>query len=194
MHLHLWTDYFDSIAYIMEKPNIILSVPYAERIPYPSIIEGSKNLTVYNSFNVAGLPSSRWFSTRYSINKNIFLLLLALTEVSIIFFFKKTIRKKNPEALLLIGFILYIIFEYFVPHQRSGYNLIQWIFPVLLILKNRNAPGILVTVIAASLFLINGFPFTFRLLQATAEITLVICVFEYIQKMTPPSKNRSDVN
>src|SRR5450432_2351638 len=81
-------------------------------------------------------------------------------------------------SVILIGFILYIISEYFVPSQRSGYNLIQWIFPIILILSKKEVSKIQVILITIACCLLIGFPFTIRMLQAGGEALLIYCVID----------------
>jgi hypothetical protein len=53
-------------------------------------------------------------------------LALALT----IYFFVKD--SKDYQSIFLIGFLLIMLNEYFLPAPRCSYNYVQWIFPVLL--------------------------------------------------------------
>jgi Glycosyltransferase family 87 len=177
--MDLWRDYFQAISFHTVINNETVASFHQHDIIYPSIIEGSKNLTTYKSFNVIGLPSVRWFFIRYpSIPEYMYLLLYAITASVIIIFFKKIIKKNNPPSVILIGFILYIISEYFVPSQRSGYNLIQWIFPIILILSKKEVSKIQVILITIACCLLIGFPFTIRMLQAGGEALLIYCVID----------------
>lgn len=43
---------------------------------------------------------------------------------------KKLPRKMDGPGLLLSGFVLYILSEYFLPAPRFTYNFVQWLFPL----------------------------------------------------------------
>jgi len=177
--MDLWQDYFHSISFYTGINNETVPSFHQQNIIYPSIIEGSKNLTTYKSFNVIGLPSVRWLFVRYPpIPGYIYTLLFVIFATVIVFFFKNILQKNNLQSKILIGFILYIISEYFVPSQRGGYNLIQWIFPIILILSNKEVSKNQVILITIAFCLLIGFPFPIRILQAGGEVLLIFCAVD----------------
>jgi hypothetical protein len=51
-----------------------------------------------------------------------------------IYFFIK--GRKNDQSIFIIGFLLIMLNEYFLPAPRCSYNYVQWIFPLLLMSRN----------------------------------------------------------
>jgi hypothetical protein len=55
---------------------------------------------------------------------------IVLALMVCIYFFMK--GRNNYQSIFLIGFLLIMLNEYFLPAPRCSYNYVQWIFPLLL--------------------------------------------------------------
>jgi hypothetical protein len=56
---------------------------------------------------------------------------LILAFAAVIYFFMK--GRNDYQSIFIIGFLLIMLNEYFLPAPRCSYNYVQWIFPLLLI-------------------------------------------------------------
>lgn len=156
---------------------------------YPGVIEGAKNLTKYKTDFVCGgiQPLSTWFRGVFTIGTPYFYLgVLVVVLAVLVLAFKKELAKKEASTILLFGFLLYMVTEYIMPASRSAYNLLLWIFPVLLFLQRPRFPAAVFVLLIAGLCLINGFPFYLPLLPDLGEALLVFCLCYYLK--TPEVK------
>ena len=94
----------------------------------------------------------------------------------------------DSQSLFLFAFLLYILAELFVMAPRNPYNLIQWIFPLTLILLQIrfNHPSFVLLVIG--LLLLHNFPFVVPYQAALAEL-LFIGVAIYHALVVKPGSN-----
>jgi len=165
---------------------------------YPAVIEGAGNLTKYKTDFVCGgiQPLSTWFRGVFTISTPYFYLGVLLVALAVLVLAFKKELAKPPEAasgeastILLFGFLLYMVTEYIMPASRTAYNLLLWIFPVLLFLQRPRFPAAVFVLLVVGLCLINGFPFYMPLLPDLGEALLVFCLCYYLK--TPEVKTPS---
>jgi hypothetical protein len=169
----LWREYFKAMN---EYTNITMGkgqkIDPPRELIKPVIIEGQQNLGEYISPNIQHLKPI------YEGLKNLGIIIskkqsiLLYSAVLVILCFPLLRRKKAlpPYKLFLLGFISYFAAELFLVAPRSGYSVIEWIFPVTLIcLQPRLNKKILILLITG-LLLIHNFPFIFPDQTAIAEV------------------------
>jgi len=177
LDLQLWKDYFSAIAIytgLAKAPIINTQIP----IVYPQTIEGCKNLLLYReSYSAGGIyPIYHYLQMLYPISNWFYILLYIVVTGLLIFLFRKSLRLFSNEEVLLFGFLLYIITEYLIPANRAGYNVVQWIFPVLLMLRRMkfNEPDFLILITGLALMI--SFPYYLPFLHDVGELGLVYCL------------------
>jgi hypothetical protein len=171
-----WKDYFKAMEEYgnecLGKGHIIKNA--TENI-YPAVIEGARNLTEIQRFDISSMPSMYGYFVKLGINYTAFrswlvcsLILLILCAV---FFQLK--KRSTPSQLFLFAFLAYITGELFLLNWRSPYNLIEWVFPLFLIVQyveKRSAPMIL---IFTALLLLHKDPFYFHYQALLGEMILL---------------------
>jgi hypothetical protein len=159
-----WKDYFNAMQeYTYESMGQGHGNPGAIDPAKPEVIEGMNTLRLYRNFpagKISGLYGylraelGIWINNKQS--------LAAYAGIVVLFFlFFLRIKKKviNPEALFLLGFVLYILAELFTIAPRGAYSVIQWIFPLtLILLRVRPGTPLFIAPIGA-LLLLHLFPF-----------------------------------
>ncbi|HSZ26494.1 MAG TPA: hypothetical protein VK766_12270 [Cytophagaceae bacterium] len=82
--------------------------------------------------------SSIQYLFQYHLKVGLFKIqLLSLFVVSasvFLFSVRKRLKENNREIVLIIAFMVYILFELFIPAPRYNYNFIQWMFPISLLI------------------------------------------------------------
>jgi hypothetical protein len=181
INLPLWQDYFEAMSMhsgLHPGPSLLPQVVY-----YPDLIEGAADSERIYVPGLAGIPTLRWTFISAGIhNRYVYLILYAIVMIFTCWFFRKVIRKKEPLSLSLIGFLLYIISEIFLPSIRGGYTLVQWIFPVALMLHSRKVTADQILLLVTGLCLVNGFPFELRFTRPAGETLLLITLAGFIRK------------
>lgn len=190
-HRGLWTAYSAVVHEFSDLEPATRVVGHSNYV-YPAVIEGAKNLTKYKTDFVCGgiEPLSTWLRGVVVISTPYFYLaVLLLVLVVLVLAFKKELAKKEATTVVLFGFLLYMMTEYIMPASRSAYNLLLWIFPVLLFLQRPRFPAAVFVLLIAGLCLINGFPFYLPLMPDLGELLLVFCLCYYLK--TPEVKTPS---
>jgi hypothetical protein len=84
------------------------------------------------------------------------ILFLSLLLLMVIHF--RSIKKAGDDSLFIFGFLIIMLSEYFLPAPRASYNYVQWIFLLLLIIKElKPNQKLIVTLFLAGLLLNIGF-------------------------------------
>ena len=183
LNFQIWNDYFSAMSiYTGFEHRMPLSD--TEITIFPSIIEGCKNLTLYwDSYRVGGIyPIHHFLEKYYIIPKSFYLFLYLLIAGLLIFPFRKKLQHFEAEKILLFGFLLYIITEYIIPANRAGYNVVQWVLPVLMMLRRTRLNQIEFVVILCGLFLLIAFPYRFVFCYYLGELALLFCLLRYLNK------------
>lgn len=188
-HMALWKDYFSSISFHTGTSTAAVNFSN-EAVEYPTFIEGVKDVSKYIVPDVNGIPSLRWLFIKYQLHSRyIYAIFYVIIASGLLLFLRKKLFTKEPVLMALTGFLLYIISEYFIPTGiRGGYNLVQWIFPVALLLSHRNITKVQVMLMITGLCLVVGFPLSVRFSYAAGELLLVCCVIDFIRRSPKPSE------
>ena len=179
----LWKGYF---SVVNEFANIRRTQAPVDHIQYsyPPIIEGVKNLTKYKSDFVCGGIDSLSVLINHLIGPQriyFYICLLLLVMATLVFIFKKQLVRADAADTLLFGFLLYVVAECIMPTSRSAYNLILWIFPVLLFMQRPRLSNLMLVLLITGLFFINGAPFYFTFMNDIGEGLLICALLYYLQ-------------
>jgi len=181
----LWQDYFKAMnmyasQYVGNPPVSSNAIEY----PKPGTIEGLNNLLEAQGFNIKGLKVAYNYFEKLGIvvSQNTLYLLYGLTVLVLSFFYFRIKRKAaTPQSLFLLAFLCYILAEFFVTVARGNYNLIQWLFPLSLVILQVKAHRPLFILLVTSFLLLHNFPFVFPYQAAFAELFFlgitIYCVF-----------------
>jgi hypothetical protein len=144
----VWQSYFSAMRTIGELNIGFIKVPSTPISPVaiPTIVEGMNNLTRKIDFNNGNLSLPKQLSdlfgirlpTSYSI---ILLGLVLLAYILLIYLLKrKNLQLKVffLDLLFIIGPLMILIAEIFIPSDRNSYNNVQFLIPFFLVLKNAN--------------------------------------------------------
>jgi hypothetical protein len=177
----LWRDYFTAVS--MHAKLNLHAIVEQDVVIYPTIIEGTDNVAKFKVLDVAGFPPLRWLFANWHLhNSYSYIILYAAVASFVLFFFRNVIKKGDARLLMLLGFLLYIISEFFIPATRGGYNLIQWIFPVLLILHSKSVTKLQVMMMVTGLCLVVSFPVSMRFTHSGGELLLIYSLIDYIRR------------
>lgn len=185
LHMDVWKDY----ATVMRVYTGLQQAPEAA-LPdhakhYPAVIEGATNLSLFKTdFIVGGLKSLQFYLGYFlqQVPRSVYLGLYGVVAATFLLLFRKRLLTKDPAILVLAGFALYLFTEYTMPAPRAAYALIEWTFPVLLMLQKNRLSRLQVVVLAGGLCLMVGFPFYLPGLPAAGELLLLYCLLAFIQK------------
>lgn len=198
-HRGLWAGY-SAVIHEFSDPGFVAQPVVHPGYDYPAVIEGAKNLTKYKTdFTCGGIhPINTWLAGIVNTGCIYFyIVLLLVIMAALVVVFKKELAKKDASTILLFGFLLYLTAEYVMPASRSAYNMIVWVFPVMLFLQRPRFPGWLFVLLIAGLCFINGLPFYFFLIHDLGELLLLFCLWCYIKTpesvvKTPPGSLSGD--
>lgn len=173
----LWKDYFKAMnEYGNEYTGKTHLLSTATEYEKPAIIEGVSNLRKAQELNISGLDTvySYLKKTGIIITKNqAYFVYVVLAILFFLSFFKIHGKQKTPESLFLFAFVLYILPEFFVMAPRNPYNLIQWIFPLTLILLQIRFNQTSFVLLIFGLLLLHNFPFVVPYQAALAELLFI---------------------
>jgi hypothetical protein len=179
MHRALWNDYFSAMAwYTLPDRKALAAGAYVQPV-YPAIIEEAGNLTHYKTdFTVGGIRPLDTIVQKFwqGPHTALYIGLYGMIVLVIGICWWKKWRQGAPALLILSGFLLYIISEYLVPAPRGGYNMVQWMFPVLLLLQKEWLTDTKIVLLVVGLCLIVSFPFPFPWFRNAGEALLLYCL------------------
>lgn len=175
-----WKEYFSA----MEKYKLVyfdkVNITRVENtFTYPGTIEGMNNLEKAAAFNVYVIHSAGNIFRYVGLRPNIFVLYgifaVIISVLSFLFY-----RKQNttPAQILLFAFGLYILAEIFSPAPRAGYNALEWVLGLSLILFSSDLKLKHLALIVASLVLFHNFPVTYGAYMAWGEFLLLLIIFK----------------
>jgi hypothetical protein len=191
----LWKDYFKAMA---EFGNECLgkghTIKETSVIKYPTVIEGATNLTRHERFNISSIPAMyaiiRKFGFVYTpvwsyLTCGIILCILSLS------FYKRKVRTE-PANLFLFAFLTYEVFELFILNWPAAYTLIEWTFPLFLIIQQSRYKSVFMILLFTGLLFLHNVPFDFHYQAFTGEIILLLGVayfaFTESGKLNPGSE------
>lgn len=140
-----WPDYFHSMSiHALEIPGKIPEIAAAPAIPAnPENIQFN-NVAERDAYQKALSPdilSVQKVLPKEGFLSETYMLPLMLIVVYIVLFLfaikKRPLQKMSAADLLLSGFVLYILSEYFLPAPRFTYNFVQWLFPLAVLACSR---------------------------------------------------------
>jgi len=181
----LWRDYVKSMnmyasQYIGDPPVPSNATEYTK----PSTIEGMTNLLEYKNFNIKGLKSVYTYFKKMDIvvSQETLYLIYGLTTLLLSFlYYRKSRKAGSPRSLFLLSFVCYILAELFVTVMRGDYNIIQWLFPLSLIVLQLKVWHPLFILLVTGLLLLHNFPFVFPYQASLAELSFftitIYCIF-----------------
>jgi len=176
----LWKDYYHAMT---EYGNICLNKGHTlNAFPHqvlPSVIEGASNLTVIGAFKVSNLPAMYGYVIKAGIQYtpviSYFTCGIIATILSL-FFFKKGEPVSNAR-LFLFSYLLYCMVELFILNWRSPYNLIEWVFPLFLIVEEIEHKTTQMILLIVALSCLHMVPFYFHFQTAIGEFLLIFLIF-----------------
>lgn len=186
LHIDLWKDYNNAMA-IYTGTKAMPHITQHTAIQYPAFIEGiaedliSKRKT---DFQVGGIqPVMERIQAFFGpVNPRLSLLMYGTLILGLLWFLRKELLQKEPANVMLCGFLLYIAAEYTMPVGRGAYTLVQWVFPVMLMLQKRRLGSGEVVLLIAGLCLITDIPTYLPYMNDIGELLLVICTIRHIRK------------
>lgn len=142
----VWENYFSAMI-VFSKVNINLVEPAQNPIEViiPKTIEGMTNLQSSFGFTVSDSSIQRLFYRLFdlSLQTNILITILCfvlLVYSLLIFIALKQVTRKSQisvvDQIFLIGTLMIMICDLFIPIARYSYNDIQLLIPLMLIFKN----------------------------------------------------------
>jgi hypothetical protein len=185
--ISLWKDYLRAMKeYSFESMQQGHGNPYASEPVKPEIVEGMNTLRLYQNYP-AGKLSALYGYLRGEFNirinsKQSLVLYGCLMVVLSLFFLRLKKKAINPEAIFLFGFIAYILAELFTIAPRGAYSVIQWIFPLTIVLLRVRPATPLFIIITGALLLLHLYPYkNFAYQGEIAELILLgaTCFFIY---------------
>ncbi len=176
-----WWQYFEAMGKYKQM--------YFDKIPlqltpfnfeYPKVIEGMENLGNVKGFNVYVISAAGNFFHLPGLKPSLLALYSSFLFLVLIllYFFKKVHKNAKPATyqVFLLAFALYILAEIFSPSLRAGYNGIQWLFPLLLLLLNANLYKWQLGLLVFCFLLFHNFPLTFGPYMQVGELGLLLLV------------------
>ena len=187
LNIDVWTDYRNAMAIYTGLKTDLTYVPQHTVIRYPAVIEGMDAALINKykaDFPVGGMrpvidQAERVFGR---INHAIAVPIYGAIIATFAFLFRKKLLRRNPADIILLGFLLYMISEYIIPAGRGAYTLVQWVFPILLMLQQRRVQASGVVLLIAGLCLVTDFPTFLPFFNDIGELLLVVTVINYIRQ------------
>jgi hypothetical protein len=175
----LWQNYFKAMEEYentcMGKGHIINDPP---KITYPGVIEGMDNLSVFQNFNIDSMPHLYGYFRKLGLNYTplfsyIFCAFIYL--ILSIFFFRIRTRS-TPERLFLFAFLAYMVASLFFLSWRGSYAIIEWVFPLFLVVQLVRFRLTLMILLVTALLFLHNVPFHFHYQALTGELILLLLV------------------
>jgi hypothetical protein len=187
LHIDLWKDYSNAMSIYSDMKTTAPQKIKSAAIQYPAFVEGIDERLIGKfkpDFQVGGiLPLMRRIQAVFGpVHPALPYFMYGSIILTLLLFFRKDLLHKDPASVMLCGFLFYIISEYMMPIGRGAYTLIQWVFPVLLMLQKRRFGTSDVVLLIAGLCFITDLPTFLPYFNDFGELLLVICTIRYIRK------------
>lgn len=135
----VWSGYFLAVSGITNQINLqrrIARPNAVESLSYPDVIEGMRNLTKSSNMpNASTSISSLLSDVGIVIDSKLIVISLFFVLLGMVFLALTLLRKSKPSMSLifLLGILMYLVTEFFIPIRRDTYNDIQWLLPLAII-------------------------------------------------------------
>lgn len=180
---HQWNEYFKSMdlwSQLVQGKNV-----YLENFPVykiPGTIEGMTNLKIFSGFNLENLRPIPVHLDKLGIQMSFWmccLLFCFLSGILTLLFYKRN-RKPSIESVFIFAFILYFFAEisFFVP--RNAYCLVEWLFPIPIIIMALQRNTIALIILFSGMLLLHNFPFYFPYQALIAELIFVFYSIRFL--------------
>jgi hypothetical protein len=152
-----WQSYFKAMSIWghaqMEGMPLDLSF---SNIKYPAAGEGT-DLSLWGMDYDMEFFSVQALAKQYlGLNLSSFVLMLIfLSLLLLLAIYFRSIRTAGDRSLFIFGFLILMLSEYFLPAPRASYNYVQWVFLLLLILKELRPDQKLIIIMLAAGILLN---------------------------------------
>ncbi|NJL10664.1 MAG: DUF2029 domain-containing protein [Calothrix sp. SM1_7_51] len=142
-----WFSYFSAMSTIGKfETTRIVKISNIDKIILPKIIEGDHNLGLPFIINSeSSLQSLIRGLFNFQISGSILIVICCILFLAFIVAFNSTYKKEIKQnsdiqwdIFFICGSIIILIGDFFIPAPRYSYNDIQFLIPLLLILKNIN--------------------------------------------------------
>jgi hypothetical protein len=187
----LWRDYLKAMD---EYGNECLArghtIPDATHPKFPSVIEGSTNLTIIQGFDITSMPAMYGIIRKLGINYTPLRSYLTCGFIILILslFFFRVKNQSTPAALFLFAFLTYKVLELFILNWRSAYSLIEWIFPLFLIVQQIQNRALGMILLVTALLFLHFVPYRFHYQVFSGE-TILLLLVTYFAFSEPRVKN-----
>ncbi|HTE24094.1 glycosyltransferase family 87 protein [Flavitalea sp.] len=164
----------------------------------PAEIEGSVNLQEIKTFNIDGLQTVQTYLRKLNIeisNLHSVLLYAILICLLTLTYFRVSKTGFSSTKVYLFAFLAYILAELCMIAPRSGYNIIEWMFPLGLIYISIKNSAILVIGLLTAVVVLHGFPIILPYQSAIAESVMIwalTCAIFRRRNMTGLHLSKSD--
>jgi Glycosyltransferase family 87 len=148
---------------------------------YPAIIEGTTNLKLSHEFNLTCMPAMYGIIRKLGIDYTPVLSYLTCGFILLIlsFFFYKLKSRSTTISLFLFAFLTYKVLELFLMNWRSSYSLIEWVFPLFLIVQQIQNRSVQMILLVTALLFLHNVPFYFHYQVFIGEAILLLLVAYY---------------
>jgi hypothetical protein len=173
-----WLDYFTALGGYTDGSNTFaVHNPVALTGQFPS---GAVLPTTFKANFILGSITYAGYYLQLvhiSLPRTFYLTCYCLLAALLILVLKKRRIASYPAAqIFCFAFLLYVTAEYFTGADRNPYNLIEWLFPAMLILPNCKPGSSIYFLLSAGLCLLNAFPLYFPYCFELGELLLLIGV------------------
>lgn len=200
--IHYWTDYFNSMRiHALEIPGQIPEIPVNTVVPANpegigfDHIAQEKYLAALSPDILSVqkvLPKSGFCAQTFVLPfllLFVYLLLFAVTAK------RKPLKQMDVTGLLLFGFALYILSEYFLPAPRFTYNVVQWLFPLGVLVSGRKLyPGwrlyLLLTGLLLNIIKLPFIPDSY----SVGELLMLAAIVVYMAEPEKTGENKRPVS
>jgi hypothetical protein len=182
-NFHLWDEYFKVInEYGNECQNKGHTIQNAPVYIRPTVIEGASNLKKIQSFDTVVLPALNGYIRKLGIDYTFFLSVFTCGTILLIISvgFYRLKNRSSPVDLFLFSFLCYIIVQLFTLNWRGPYIVLEWSFPLFLIVQRVHYRSSLYAILIISLMFLHGFPFYFRYQNLFSEPLLILIIMHLI--------------
>jgi hypothetical protein len=191
-YISVWKDYFHAMGeYGYETTNTNHFLLTGSETVMPNTIDGASNLLAAQKFNVSSMPTFFNYFLQPVLHFTILesYILLGIIYLILCFLFLKIKNSVTTEKLFLFSFLLYQLAELFSPYWRGAYYLLEWIFPLFLIVTKIQDRFPMMLYLVFALLLFHNFPYVFRFQSQIGEmILLIIIIFLVFEEMSSSKK------
>lgn len=202
-NLQVWDEYFKAIKeYGNECQNKGHTIQNAQIYIQPTIIEGASNLKKTQNFNIASLSVMNGYIQKSGFDYTYIRSLLTSGIILLLFsaLFYNLKNRSSAVDIFLFSFLCYMTVELFVLNWRGPYAVMEWAFPLFLIVQRGHHRSSLYAILIISLMFLHGFPFYFRYQNLLGEPLLILIIMhlifinriELIPPLKPSSVKRSN--